>query len=190
MVLDEGSRLDAHRKRPQTGELWSVYPENARSAFDSSDRSSVSDEHCRKESWEQIAHLTEDRGNPENTSLAHVLSPSCTAFLPDFGQNAPLFTPRTADWPSMSDLGEFQELITYLTRTSRLSGTEAQRVVAEVLSFLQETPEEFVRRRHRALQAEGFPNPLIYMRLAQELSAWRFRAPQYTERQIRRMIYG
>ena len=90
----------------------------------------------------------------------------------------------------MSDLGEFQELITYLTRTSRLSTPEAQRVVAEVLSFLQETPEEFVRRRHRALQAEGLSNTSIYMRLAEELSTWRFRAPAYTERQIRRMIYG
>lgn len=90
----------------------------------------------------------------------------------------------------MSDQGEFQELIAYLARTSRLSTSEAQRVVAEVLSFLQETPEEFVRRRHRALQAEGLSNTAIYMRLAAELSSWRFRAPEYTERQIRRMIYG
>jgi hypothetical protein len=90
----------------------------------------------------------------------------------------------------MSDLGEFQDLIEYLARTSRLSPTEAQRVVAEVLSFLEETPEEFVRRRHRALQAEGLSNPSIYMRLAAELSRWRFRAPKYTARQIRRMIYG
>jgi hypothetical protein len=90
----------------------------------------------------------------------------------------------------MSDLGELQELIIYLTRTSRLSAQEAQRVVAEVLSFLSETPEDFVRRRHRALQAEGLSNTSIYMRLEAELSAWRFRAPSYTVRQIRRMIYG
>jgi hypothetical protein len=90
----------------------------------------------------------------------------------------------------MADLGEFEELIAYLTRTSRLSPSEAQKVVAEVLSFLQETPEEFVRRRHHALQAEGLSNHSIYIRLAAELSAWRFRAPQYTARQIRRMIYG
>lgn len=90
----------------------------------------------------------------------------------------------------MSDLGERKELIDYLTRTTRLSSGEAQRVVAEVLSYLQETPEDFVRRRHRALQAEGFPNTSIYTRLADELSAWRFRAPDYTPRQIRRMIYG
>ena len=90
----------------------------------------------------------------------------------------------------MSDLGDLQDLIAYLTRTSRLAPAEAQRVVAEVLSFLQETPVEYVRRRHRVLQAEGLSNPSIYMRLAEELSAWRFRAPQYTARQIRRMIYG
>ena len=90
----------------------------------------------------------------------------------------------------MSDLGELKELIDYLTRTTRLSSAEAQRVVAEVLSYLEETPEDFVRRRHRALQAEGLSNPSIYMRLAEELSAWRFRAPEYTPRQIRRMIYG
>ena len=90
----------------------------------------------------------------------------------------------------MSDPGEFRELIEYLARTTRLSPSEAQRVVAEVLSFLEETPEEFVRRRHLELQAEGLSNPTIYMRLATELSAWRFRAPPYTARQIRRMIYG
>jgi hypothetical protein len=90
----------------------------------------------------------------------------------------------------MSDPGELQELITYLARTSRLSSQEAQRVVEEVLSFFEETPEEFVCRRHRALQAEGLSNALIYRRLAEELSMRRFRAPSYTVRQIRRMIYG
>jgi hypothetical protein len=90
----------------------------------------------------------------------------------------------------MSDPGELQELIAYLARTSRLSPAEATRVVAEVRSFLHETPEDFVRRRHRALQAEGLANASIYLHLAAELSAWRFRAPPCSARQIRRMIYG
>lgn len=90
----------------------------------------------------------------------------------------------------MSDLGEFDELIGYLTRTTRLSPQEVQRVVREVLGYLGETPEEFVRRRHRALQAEGLPNPAIYVQIAAELSAWRFRAAPFSERQIRRIIYG
>jgi hypothetical protein len=90
----------------------------------------------------------------------------------------------------MSDPEGLQDLIGYLVRTSRLSASEAQRVVAEVLNYLRETPEDFVRRRHLALQAEGLSNASIYVQLATELSAWRFRAPPYTARQIRRIIYG
>jgi hypothetical protein len=90
----------------------------------------------------------------------------------------------------MSDLDELQDLIAYLSRTTRLSEQEARRIVSEVLGFLQETPEEYVCRRHRALQAQGLANSEIYRRLAEELAAGRFRAPRYTVRQIRRMIYG
>lgn len=90
----------------------------------------------------------------------------------------------------MSDPGEFDELIGYLARTTRLTPQEAERVVRGVLGYLDETPEEFVRRRHRVLQAEGLPNPAIYLQLAAELTARRFRAAPLSERQIRRMIYG
>jgi hypothetical protein len=90
----------------------------------------------------------------------------------------------------MSDPGELEELVAYLARSSRLSPEESRRVIDTVLTFLNESAEEFVRRRHRALQAAGLPNPEIYQRLTAELSARRFRAPAYTERQIRRMIYG
>ena len=90
----------------------------------------------------------------------------------------------------MPESGELQELVGYLVRSSRLSVTEARRLIHEVLSFLQDTPEDFVRRRHHALQSEGLTNAAIFQRLALELSAWRFRAPAYRERQIRRMIYG
>ncbi|MBO0736008.1 MAG: hypothetical protein J2P48_05490 [Alphaproteobacteria bacterium] len=90
----------------------------------------------------------------------------------------------------MSEPDEFDDLVTYLARTSRLNRPEAARLVDEVLSFLDERPQEFVCRRHRLLQGEGLPNGEIFARLAAELRRWRFRAPAYTERQIRRMIYG
>ena len=90
----------------------------------------------------------------------------------------------------MSDPTELDELIAYLVRTSRLSAPEAERLVNEVLSFLAETPEAFIRRRHLALQSQGLPNDAIFARLAAELERLRFRAPPLTARQIRRIIYG
>jgi hypothetical protein len=90
----------------------------------------------------------------------------------------------------MLDHGELQDFADYLSRTTRLEPEEAQRVVHEVMGYLQETPDAYVRRRHRALQAEGLANEAIYARLAAELSSWRFRAPTLSCRQIRRMIYG
>jgi len=90
----------------------------------------------------------------------------------------------------MSEPAEFVELVAYLERSTRLSRAEAARLVGEVLAFLDEQPEEFVSRRHRELQAQGFSNSAIFARLAAELDRWRFRAPDYSERQLRRMIYG
>jgi hypothetical protein len=90
----------------------------------------------------------------------------------------------------MSDLGELQELIAYLVRTTPLSPGEAARVLGDVLAFLNETPESFIRRRHLSLQAEGLSNAEIFARIVSELAQWRFRAPQLSERQIRRIIYG
>jgi hypothetical protein len=90
----------------------------------------------------------------------------------------------------MSDPIELEELVAHLARTSRLSPPEAARVVDEVLGFLSEEPEAFVRRRHRSLQQEGLSNSEIFARLTAELARWRFRAPAYSERQLRRVIYG
>jgi hypothetical protein len=90
----------------------------------------------------------------------------------------------------MSDRSEFEDLVGYLVRAGRLSRPEVERLIDEVLAYLDELPEEFVCRRHRALQSEGLSNGEIFQRIAAELAGRRFRAPAYTERQIRRMIYG
>ncbi|HTE42628.1 MAG TPA: hypothetical protein VK629_17540 [Steroidobacteraceae bacterium] len=85
---------------------------------------------------------------------------------------------------------DLAELAEYLARTSRLTPTEAQRIVHEVIAFLGDTPEEFVRRRHLQLQHQGLSNQAIFERLSIELRALRFRAPEFSERQLRRQIYG
>lgn len=90
----------------------------------------------------------------------------------------------------MPDLTELDELVAYLARTTRLTPAEAARVVHEVVTFMNDTPEDFIRRRHRALQSKGWTNTEIFSRIATELERWRFRASGYSERQIRRVIYG
>jgi len=90
----------------------------------------------------------------------------------------------------MPDRSDLADLIAYLTRSSRLTAAEAHRVVDEVLAFLDEAPDDFIRRRHLELQAEGLDNRAIFVRLDVELAARRFRAPVLSARQIRRIIYG
>lgn len=90
----------------------------------------------------------------------------------------------------MSEPADLDDLVAYLTRASRLSRPEAVKLVDEVLAYLDERAEEFVVRRHRELQAEGHANGEIFARIARELPSRRFRAPAFTERQLRRLIYG
>ena len=78
----------------------------------------------------------------------------------------------------------------YLTRTSPLNAGEAARVVAEVLGYFAEEAEEFVRRRHRELKARGFTNDQAFARIAEELPLRRVAPPQFSPRQLRRVVYG
>ena len=91
---------------------------------------------------------------------------------------------------SNAEPNDLEDLVDYLARTTRLERGEAERLVDEVLSFLGEQPEPFVRRRHLELQRQGLSNEAIFARLEQELRRRRFAAPAYTRRQLRRIVYG
>ena len=86
--------------------------------------------------------------------------------------------------------GQYDTLLEHLERTTRLSAAEVRRLVAEVLEYFSEPLERFVARRHAELQSEELKNPEIFARIAAELRQRRFAAPDLSERQIRRMIYG
>ena len=90
----------------------------------------------------------------------------------------------------MVDMPDLHSLIAHLERTSGLPLGQLNRLVEDVLAFLDESAEEFVRRRHRELQQQGEPNSEIFARICQETAYRRFRAPLYSERQIRRIVYG
>lgn len=71
-----------------------------------------------------------------------------------------------------------------------LSANQATRAVDEVLDALGLEVDEFIANRHAELQAQGASNGEIFERIAEELRALRFKAPELSARQIRRRIYG
>lgn len=85
---------------------------------------------------------------------------------------------------------QWDDLVGHLTRTTALPYMAALRLVEDVVAHFSESPESFVRRRHRELQADGLANAEIFRCIAGELASRPVAAPELTERQIRRMIYG
>ena len=82
------------------------------------------------------------------------------------------------------------DLVQHVAATTGLSPAVTARVVADVLRYLDEDVESFVRRRHAELQRRGLTNARIWAALQGELAGRRFAAPELSERQLRRIVYG
>jgi len=82
------------------------------------------------------------------------------------------------------------ELVDHLTRSTPLSRGEALRAIQDVLAYFDETAQEFVRRRHRELQAQGLVNASIFERIEADLKYRAVAPPEFTLRQLRRIVYG
>ncbi len=85
---------------------------------------------------------------------------------------------------------QWDELVGHLARTTPLSEAAVERIVEEVVAYFSEPVETFVRRRHGELQAKGLANEEIFGRITAELAARPVAAPELSERQIRRVVYG
>jgi len=81
-------------------------------------------------------------------------------------------------------------LLQHLVATTGLDEAEARRVVGDVVAFHREGVDDYVRRRHAALQARGLRNPEIFTRVAAELAERVVAPPTLSERQLRRIVYG
>jgi hypothetical protein len=90
----------------------------------------------------------------------------------------------------VNDTYREDDLIRHVAASTGLPETTATRVVADVKAYFSETVEAYVRRRHAELKAKNWKNDEIWPLLAAELDARRFGAPELTERQLRRMVYG
>lgn len=82
------------------------------------------------------------------------------------------------------------DLVDRLVQSTGLTAAEAIRVIGDVVAFYAEPVEDYVRRRHVHLQTYGVRNPEIYARLQVELRDRVVAAPELTERQLRRIVYG
>ncbi|MFE1314841.1 hypothetical protein [Streptomyces sp. NPDC058755] len=83
-----------------------------------------------------------------------------------------------------------EELVDHLTRSTPLNRGEALRVIQDVLAYFDETTQDYVRRRHRELQAQGLQNTEIFDRIEADLKYRAVAPPELTLRQLRRMVYG
>ena len=81
-------------------------------------------------------------------------------------------------------------LVNHVVATTGLPPTEATRVIEDVLAFHHEPVEVYVRRRHGELKLRGAKNADIFTLLRDELADRLVSAPELSERQLRRMIYG
>jgi hypothetical protein len=82
------------------------------------------------------------------------------------------------------------DLISRVATSTGLSPGEAARVVADVLGWYREPVEEYVRRRHAHLKMFGCKNHEIFAQIADELAGRLVAAPDLSERQLRRIVYG
>lgn len=83
-----------------------------------------------------------------------------------------------------------RDLVGHLVATTGMSEAEASRVVEDVVAYLSETVEDYVRRRHTEMKTFGAKNSEIFEQIAQELAGRVVAAPELTERQLRRIVYG
>jgi hypothetical protein len=83
-----------------------------------------------------------------------------------------------------------QDLARYLAASTGLPQPTTVRVIADVNAYYDETVEEYVRRRHAELRSKNRKNDEIWPDIAAELAHRRFAAPDLTQRQLRRIVYG
>ncbi len=82
------------------------------------------------------------------------------------------------------------DLVSHVVATTSLTPGEAARVIEDVIAFHAQPVEAYVRERHAHLQAYGARNAEIFARIAGELRDRVVAAPELSERQLRRIVYG
>ena len=106
-------------------------------------------------------------------------------FCPISGRNLPIAAAMAHPRPVPDPV-----LVSHVVATTSLTPGEAARVIEDVIAFHAQTVEVYVRERHARLKATGAKNPEIFTRIAAELDRRVVAAPDLSERQLRRIVYG
>ncbi len=83
-----------------------------------------------------------------------------------------------------------QDLVRHIAASTGLPEAIATRVVADIAAYYGETVEVFVCRRHEELKRKQRKNDEIWPQIAAELVTRRFRSPELSGRQLRRIVYS
>lgn len=83
-----------------------------------------------------------------------------------------------------------REIVDRVVASTGLTPAEAERVIGDVVAWYDEPVEDYVRRRHAHLQLYGTRNAEAFEVIAKELRERVVAAPELSERQLRRIIYG
>lgn len=83
-----------------------------------------------------------------------------------------------------------QDLVRHVALSTGLDEATASRVVTDVMAYFGQTVEEYVVDRHEDLKTRNRRNDDIWPLITDELKTRRFKAEEFSERQLRRMIYG
>jgi hypothetical protein len=82
------------------------------------------------------------------------------------------------------------DLLQHVTSATGLSPGAAARLVDDVVGYFAEPADTYVRRRHRELQHRGLKNAEIFAVIHGELARRVVAPPSYSDRQLRRIVYG
>ncbi|MDX6420649.1 MAG: hypothetical protein QOG28_5269 [Trebonia sp.] len=83
-----------------------------------------------------------------------------------------------------------QDLVRHVARSTGLDDATASRVVADVIAYFGQTVEEYVIQRHANLKSRNRRNDEIWPLITDEIKTRRFKADEFSERMLRRMVYG
>ena len=81
-------------------------------------------------------------------------------------------------------------LVQHVVGSTGLKESEAIRVIEDVVAFHREPVAALVRRRHAEWKTYGIRNDEIFERLQVELAERVVAAPELSQRQLRRIVYG